>query len=143
MKNKSIKIIVLLIFLILFSAFFLQFLRMDLWDYDFWWHIATGRYILTEGHLPGKDPFSFTSTMEENRNLFPERENFLLKQYWLAQVLFYIVFDYIRPTGIIFLRALILLFSVPIVCWQLHRSGGRFYISFDFVFVLFMMRTQL
>src|SRR4030066_1541 len=104
MKKKSFKIIIFLSFFILFSTFLYLYLSVDLWDYDFWWHIATGRYIVTEGHLPGKDPFSFTSTMEENRNLFPERENFLLKQYWLAQGLFYIVFDYIGPTGIIFFR---------------------------------------
>ena len=142
MEKKSIKIIIFLSFFILFSTFLYLYLSVDLWDYDFWWHIATGRYIVTEGHLPGKDPFSFTSTMEENRNLFPERENFLLKQYWLAQVLFYIVFDYIGPTGIIFLRSLILLFTVLIVCWQLQRSGVSFYISFAFVFALFMMTTK-
>lgn len=142
MKKKSFKIIIFLSFFILFSTFLYLYLSVDLWDYDFWWHIATGRYIVTEGHLPGKDPFSFTSTKEENRNLFPERENFLLKQYWLAQIIFYIVFDYIGPTGIIFLRSVILLSTVLIVYWQLQRSGVSFYISFVFTFVLFMMTTK-
>ncbi len=142
MKKKSIKIIIFLSFFILFSTFLYNYLSVNLWDYDFWWHIATGRYILTEGHLPEKDPFSFTSAMEENENLFPERENFLLKQYWLAQVLFYIVFDYTGPIGIIFLRSLILLLTVLIVYWQFQRSGVSFYISFIFAFVLLMMTAK-
>src|SRR4030042_6492002 len=101
MKNKSIQIIILLSFFILFSGFLSNYLTLNLWDYDFWWHIATGRYIVSERHLPEKDPFSFTSTMEENKNSFPEREKFILKKYWLAQVLFYAIFNYTGPTGII------------------------------------------
>jgi hypothetical protein len=143
MKTKTIRILSPLSFLILFSTFFYIYLSaLNLWDYDFWWHAATGRYIVTEVHLPEKDPFSFTSTMEENKNSFPERENFFLKQYWLAQILFYIIFDYTGPTGIIFLRAVILFFTALIVYWRLQRSGVSFYISFVFVFIFFMISMR-
>jgi len=30
-------------------------------DPDLWWHLATGRWILEEGHLPWTDPFSHTA----------------------------------------------------------------------------------
>ena len=142
MKKNFIKIIIFLSFFILFSSFLYHYVTFNLWDYDFWWHIATGRYIVTEGHLPEEDPFSFTSTMEENKNPFPERENFFLKQYWLAQVLFYSVFDNAGPPGIIFLRAVTMLLTLLIVYWQFQRSGVNFYISFIFVFVLFMMSLK-
>jgi len=139
MKAKTIRILSLLSFLILFAAFFYFYLSaLKLWDYDFWWHAATGRYIVTEGHLPEEDPFSFTSTMEENKNPFPEREKFFLKQYWLTQVLFYIIFDYTGPTGMIILRAVLLFFTALIIYWRLQRSGVSFYISFVFLFIFFM-----
>jgi hypothetical protein len=142
MNKRSVKIIIFLSFFILFSAFFYLYFSVKLWDIDFWWHTATGKYIVTERHLPEKDPFSFTSLMEENKNIFPERENFILKQYWLAQVLFYIIFTNTGPTGIILLRSAILLITILIVFWRFQRSGVSFYISFAFVFLLFMMSTK-
>jgi len=142
MKNKSIQIIILLSFFILFSGFLSSYLTLNLWDYDFWWHIATGRYIVSERHLPEKDPFSFTSTMEENKNSFPEREKFILKQYWLAQVLFYAIFNYTGPTGIILLRTIILILTLLVVLFCFRRSRVKFYISFLFVFVLFLMSLK-
>lgn len=142
MKKKPIKIIVFLSFFILFSSFLYHYFTFSLWDYDFWWHIATGRYIVTEGHLPEEDPFSFTSTMEENKNPFPEREKFFLKQYWLAQILLYSIYSFLGPTGIIFLRSITLLLTILVVYWHFQRFGVNFYISFFFVFVLFMMTLK-
>ena len=115
---------------------------MDLWDYDFWWHIATGRYIITEGHLPENDPFSFTSTMEENNNLFPERENFILKQYWLGQIIFYLLYQYTGPKGIILLRSSLYIMTLLFVLWRLQRWSVSIPVSFISVFSLFMLMTS-
>jgi hypothetical protein len=112
---------------------------MDLWDYDFWWHISTGRYIVAEGHLPEKDPFSFTSTMEENSNLFPERENFILKQYWLGQVIFYLLYQYTGPKGIIILRSSLYIMTLLFVLWRLQRWSVSIPVSFISIFSLFML----
>ena len=68
---KIITAIKLFIVIIFFSSLFVYYLKVNLWDYDFWWHAATGRYIVTEKHLPDKDPFSFTSELQENKNAFP------------------------------------------------------------------------
>lgn len=129
--------------IIIFSFFvlivFLQFLSIDLWDSDFWWHIATGKYIVSTGSLPDKDPFSYTSAMEENKNLFPERENFILKQYWLSQIIFYLLYDYAGPKGIIVLRSLIYTMLISIVFWRLQRWSVSFPISFISTFVLYML----
>jgi hypothetical protein len=131
-----------IIFLSLILIFFLQFLKINLWDHDFWWHIATGRYIITEGHLPEKDPFSFTSAMEENNNLFPERENFILKQYWLGQVIFYLLYDYAGPKGIILLRTSLYIMTILFVLWRLQRWSVSLPVSFISVFSLFMLMTS-
>ncbi|MEW6417917.1 MAG: tetratricopeptide repeat protein [Nitrospirota bacterium] len=131
-----------IIFISLILTFFFQFLRMDLWDYDFWWHITTGRYIITEGHLPEKDPFSFTSSMEENKNLYPERENFILKQYWLSQVIFYLLYDYAGVKGIILLRSSLYIMTLLFVLWRLQRWSVSLPVSFISAFSLFMLFTS-
>lgn len=133
-KNKTL---ITIIFVLLFSLSFFSFFKNKLWDYDFWWHIATGRYIVAEQHLPEKDPFSFTTTMEENKNLFPERENFILKQYWLAQVIFYSIFDSVGAGGIMFLRAILLFLTLLIAFRWLQRSGVSFHFLFISTFFLF------
>lgn len=45
---------------------------------DFWWHMATGRIIATQGIIPATDTFSYTRAGEEFFN-----------QGWLAQLLMY------------------------------------------------------
>jgi hypothetical protein len=139
---KIITAIKLFIVIIFFSSVFVVFLKINLWDYDFWWHIATGRYIVTEKHLPDKDPFSFTSELQENKNAFPERESFILKQYWLAQSLFYLVFNLTGAKGIILLRSLILVLTLFAVFWHLNKGKVTAYISFLFLFLLFDDSTR-
>ena len=128
--------------IILISAFVLSFLTVPLWDYDFWWHIATGRYIVETGSLPEKDLFSYTSTLAENKNVFPVWENFILKQYWLSQIIFYLIYDYTGPKGIIILRTVLLVLTLLIVFWRLQRWSVSFPVSFIFVFTLFTLLTR-
>ncbi|MFZ5907523.1 MAG: hypothetical protein ACOYVJ_08995 [Nitrospirota bacterium] len=129
--------LIFLSFLILFFSCYYVFLSMPLWDYDFWWHIATGRYILETGHVPDHDPFSFTSALAENKNLFPLHEAVILKNYWLSQIIFYLVYKTFGDAGMIFLRSSILLLILVLVFWGLKREKVRFYIIFVFLFMLF------
>jgi tetratricopeptide (TPR) repeat protein len=122
----------------LFASFAYSILDMPLWDYDFWWHIATGRYIVETGSLPEKDIFSYTSILEENKNPFPQWENLILKQYWLSQVIFYVVYDYTGAKGIIILRTTLLIATLLLVFWKLQKNSVSFHISFVFLFILFM-----
>lgn len=131
---ESIKILTLFLF---FAVISLSFLKINLWDYDFWWHITTGRYIVENGSLPDRDPFSYTSALEENKNPFPERENFILKQYWLSQVIFYLLYDYAGPNGIIILRTTLLIATLFLVLLQFRKYSVSFPISFIFLFLLF------
>jgi hypothetical protein len=123
----------------LFAGILSYFLKFDLWDYDFWWHIATGRYIVETGTIPDNDPFSFTSNLEENKNPFPRWEKSILKQYWLSQVIFYFIYDYTGAAGIILLRSILLTLVIVFVFWMLHRWSVSLPVSFVFVFILFTL----
>jgi hypothetical protein len=122
----------------LFTAFAFYYLSIPLWDYDFWWHIANGRYMVTSASLPEQDPFCFTSLLEENKNPFPEWENFILKQYWLSQIIFYFIYDYSGITGIIILRSLLLIVLLIIVFWRLQIWHVSFPIAYLFTFAVFI-----
>ena len=61
------------------AGFFWSFL-VPVWDIDFWWHIATGRWIVEHGQVPATDPFGIFS------NSNPVRSQTILRNYWGAQV---------------------------------------------------------
>lgn len=124
--------------IILFSSFAISYLSVPLWDSDFWWHISNGRYIVASGSLPQKDPFCFTSALEENKNPFPEWENFILKQYWLSQIIFYFIYDYSGIAGIIIARSLLLILLLILVFWRLQRWSVSFPVAFLFTFAVFI-----
>jgi len=135
--NWIFKLISLVAVVLLFAGILSYFLRFDLWDYDFWWHIATGRYIVETGSLPETDPFSYTSTLEENKNPFPQWEKSILKQYWLSQVIFYLIYDYAGASGIVLLRSILLTMTIALVFWRLQKWSVSLPVSFIFVFTLF------
>jgi hypothetical protein len=136
-KSKK-NIFIVISFVILFCGFFYVFLSSKLFDSDFWWHIATGRYIVETGTIPDKDPFSYTTNLEENKNLLPERERFLFKQYWLSQIIFYLIYDSLGPKGMILTRAIILITVLLLILWRLKRSDVSFYVSFIYVFLVYL-----
>lgn len=120
---------------ILLIAFGFIFLSQTVWDYDFWWHIANGRYIVETGSVPTTDPFSFTSQMAENSNLYAAREKFILTQYWLAQVLMYLLYQNAGPAGIVILRAILLLGAIYVIYRALKDRGAMPYITYLSLFL--------
>jgi hypothetical protein len=135
--SKVLRAVRLCLIIVLFASFFLSYTGTPVWDYDFWWHLATGRYIVTEKHLPEKDPFSFTSDLPENKNPWPRLQNLNLKQYWLAQILFYLIYVYTGFKGIIFLRAILLFLTLLVVYRHLRKKGVHLFLSLIFVYLLF------
>jgi hypothetical protein len=132
------KILIIISFIILFIVFLNNYLSLKLWDYDFWWHIATGRYIWQNKALPEKDPFSFATNLEENRTPFSEkRTRFLLKQYWLSQVFLYKIYDTAKERGIIIFRATILILTLLLILWWYKKERIDFYISFPSIFLIY------
>jgi tetratricopeptide (TPR) repeat protein len=60
-------------------AFLVLFCIRNIYSYDYWWHIASGRWILENGIMRA-DPFSFTA-----------KDAPLVDPYWLAQILLYLL----------------------------------------------------
>lgn len=54
---------------------------MVVYPNDFWWHVRTGQIILSEGHIPTTDRFSFTRFGEP-----------WINQAWLMQVVLYLLY---------------------------------------------------
>jgi len=127
-------------FLLLLLAF--SWWSVPLSDFDFWWHIKTGQYILENRGLPDKDPFTFTSI--ENEQEAPDRPPVILKSYWLSQILLYLVYAYTGAAGTIIFKALVL-FLILLALWSyLNRRGASQVVSFFMLVVLvFFIRDYL
>ncbi|MHB8882077.1 MAG: hypothetical protein ACYC69_11280 [Thermodesulfovibrionales bacterium] len=91
---------ILLLLLLAFSQWFVKIA-----DYDFWWHIKTGQYILEHKGLPDEDPFSFTFLAHDTEA--PERATVILKSYWLSQIILYLVYAYGGGAGILLFKSLV------------------------------------
>src|SRR4030042_3372711 len=78
-------ILITLLLLFIFNVF-----AVDIWDPDFWWHLKTGEYIYQTRALPEKDPFAFTSLPKDPLHPESKRIRFILNQYWLSWVTFYL-----------------------------------------------------
>lgn len=100
-KNLTSLRAILLLAIIVVS--FLSVL-MPIEDPDFFWHIATGKWILQNRTLPSDDPFSFTTPKD-----LELRDETILKGYWISQLLYYVSYLAAGYNGIIFLRVFIVL----------------------------------
>jgi hypothetical protein len=85
-------------------------------DTDIFWHIKTGEVIVHDGQIPSNDPFTYTPKDKE-------RERFLLKSYWLADVVFYSIYKMSGFTGIVVTRSVILCLTVLIVYLAIRKRG--------------------
>lgn len=101
-----------------FLFFFLSFLMKPVADYDFWWHLATGKYIVENRALPQNDPFAYTSHKEP-----AEMKSLILKGYWVAQVIFYKVYSQWDFKGIIILRSLLLMLFLQLIFLTVKKQG--------------------
>lgn len=89
-------------------------------DPDFWWHLASGRWIWRNGAIPHADPFGIPMQLGEP----PLRSEFVLRQFWLAQLVLYGVHALAGARGVILLRALIHGAMFALVFRRLRRRGA-------------------
>jgi hypothetical protein len=108
-----------------FLVFFISFLRIQLYDYDFWWHLATGKYIVENGSLPHKDPFTYTT----NNDNPLERKSVILKGNWLAESIFYMVFSEWDAKGIIILRSLLLVLFLFFIFLTVRKQNVSYLLA--------------
>lgn len=100
---------VLLFLMLLLCGFWYA---VPLWDTDFWWHIASGRYIVDNLSIPSTDPFG----------VFPSgdtiRHETVLRGQWLGQVFLYLIHEPFGVNGIIAFRVLVLLSCLSLLYWR-------------------------
>lgn len=101
---SPLNIVRLLMLFSFFLFFLIYFLRIPLHNYDFWWHLATGKYIVENKSLPQNDPFSYTTLDTTSK-----RKEAILKGNWLSEAIFYKIYIIGKEKGIIILRSLLLL----------------------------------
>lgn len=93
---------------------------------DFFWHLKTGEWIWQNRTLPDIDPFSYTTTPENPFRPDTVRVQFILKQYWLSQVIFYWIWELSGPAGIILLRAIIYTLLIVFVFFWTRKNSSLF-----------------
>ncbi|WP_214170450.1 hypothetical protein [Geoanaerobacter pelophilus] len=118
MTNNKYELIQKILALVFFSALFYS-LTVPVSDPDFWWHLASGKWMWTNGALIHGDPFTIDSNLKE----VSLSRDFILKQYWLAQLVFYGAYLLAGFKGIILLSSLVftLMFYT---CYRLMINEG-------------------
>lgn len=80
--------------------------------YDFWWHLAYGRSIITSGEVPTVDAATFT---QAGRPFFD--------QPWLAQVFMYVAFRRLGGSGLILVQLALIVGSILALVALCRRQG--------------------
>lgn len=88
-----------------------------IWDPDFFWHLATGRWIVENGALPGNDPFGVYTGPPS------ERVQLILKGYWLCQLLYQLTFSSLGFAGLAVFKSATFLSLFAGQLWLLRARG--------------------
>lgn len=78
-------------------------LTNPIWDFDFWWHLASGKFFFTEKHFLKQDIFTYTT----NYSGIPMDRWVTINGYWLAQLGMYLAYLSAGFYGIIAFRLLV------------------------------------
>lgn len=91
-----------------------------IWDPDFFWHLATGRWIAQHLTLPDRDPFTpfFYGT---------DREALILKGYWLAQVSYHFLYLFFGTFGLALLKSATFVAIFGMVLHYQFRTKSSYY----------------
>lgn len=108
--------------LIVFFIAVLLSAAVPVFDSDFFWHIGTGKWIWNNGELPSQDPFTFT-TPTIDRYTSEVRTPFLLKGYWLGQLLLYLFYRAGSYEGVILYKSLMYLLIITFLYLFMRREG--------------------
>ena len=95
-------------------------------DPDFWWHLKTGEYIVTQHRLPLPDPFAYTTASAPPVSSDEAAtRRFNLTHEWLAQAVWYLVYAAGGFPAVVLWKALLLaaLCSLTGLVAR-HRSGS-------------------
>lgn len=112
------------ILVFIFFASLFVFLTDPISDPDFWWHLASGKWMFEHQNLMADDPFSVAYNFPVDHT--HPRKAFVLHQYWLAQIIMYVFYLLAGLKGVIVLRAFLLTSMFVFQYLVLRREGvGR------------------
>jgi hypothetical protein len=98
----------------------------EITDPDFWWHLKTGQYIVTEHRLPVPDPFAYTTA--SSPPVSPDEaatRRFNLTHEWLAQAIWYLVYAAGGLPAVVLWKALLLAAMCAATGWVAwHRTAS-------------------
>lgn len=84
----------------------------DITEHDYWWHLATGRYILEHRLVPRLDVFSYTAALP------------WIAHYWLSDLFGYALFRIVGTPGLILLNAAVITLAFRLVYLAARTAGG-------------------
>ncbi|MDD5557307.1 MAG: hypothetical protein PHN82_08665 [bacterium] len=84
----------------------------DITEHDYWWHLATGKYIVEHRTIPREDVFSHTATRP------------WIAHYWLADVVGFLLHRVVGTPGLILANAALITLSFWIVMRTAAAGGG-------------------
>ena len=96
------------LFILLFSG--------EIRDFDIFWHLRTGQYIVETHQLPYPDPFSYTSTGSSYAGE-PVTRRFNLTHEWLSQVAMYAIYEFSGFAGLVIARVVMLIVFCALAGW--------------------------
>lgn len=114
---KSLRILTFFFFLA--AVFSVSLVPIN--SHDFWWHLKTGEYILQFHKVPDQDPFTYTSVPDDPD--YPGRPPFVLRQFWLAQVVYALVNNAFGLQGIIVARGLLYI-AIALLVLSIAAKGA-------------------
>ncbi|MBI4691395.1 MAG: hypothetical protein HY754_14185, partial [Nitrospirae bacterium] len=112
-NRKLLKFLMLILIGITFVSLFLILLK-PIEDLDFFWHLATGRWIVEHKALLSHDPFNYTTPAFST-----PMEYFILTSYWLSQIFYYGIYHLSGWNGFILLRVIV----TGIIIYFLYKRG--------------------
>jgi|Deesub1362A_J573_1020465.scaffolds.fasta_scaffold00456_8 hypothetical protein len=130
LKHNLRSIIIALFFLSIVAS-----LTTPISDNDLWWHLATGRWIWQNMTIPSDDPFGIPLNLDET----PLRKNFILRQYWLSQIIFYLLYRMGGFKTLIMLRALVLCLSFYLIYRLSIKRGAQPLLTAILTFLSYMV----
>lgn len=101
-----------------FTALFI-YLTVPVTDPDFWWHLASGKWIHEHRALMDSDPFTIDSPFKQES----ASRYFVLKQYWLSQIIFYATYAAAGLKGIMLLTATVIVLMFMVMFHLVKRTG--------------------
>lgn len=132
-KTDWVHYLIVACLFLFFASLFFSF-TVPISDPDFWWHIATGKWIAEHGSLMQQDAFTIADAVPEAG----PRSAFILKQYWLAQLIFYRVYDLSGFMGIIVLRAALFTLLFYLLFRLMQKAGAGFLLSLGLTYLSVM-----